>query len=57
MVRTEPARVDRYWRRLISAVVADEVIEPSVDRRILRHVVNRTIAQLGLAWDWTCCPA
>jgi len=53
VVRTEPASVDRYWRRLISAAVADEVIEPSVDSRILRHVLNRTIAQVGLAWDYT----
>ncbi|MBV9793990.1 MAG: TetR/AcrR family transcriptional regulator [Actinobacteria bacterium] len=51
VVRTEPASVDRYWRRLISAAVAAEVIEPSVDGRILRHVLNRTIVGVGLAWD------
>ncbi len=53
VVHAEPASVDRYWRGLISAAVADEVIEPSVDSRILRHVLNRTIAQVGLAWDYT----
>ncbi len=53
VVRTEPASVDRYWRNLISAAVADEVIESSVDTRILRHVLNRTIVQVGLAWDYT----
>jgi AcrR family transcriptional regulator len=53
VVRTEPASVDRYWRRLISAALASAVIEPSVDRRILRHVLNRTIVQVGLAWDYT----
>jgi AcrR family transcriptional regulator len=53
VVRTEPASVDRYWRRLISAALASEVIEPSVDSRILRHVLNRTIVQVGLAWDYT----
>ena len=53
VVRTEPASVDRYWRRLISAGLASEAIESSVDSRILRHVLNRTIVQVGLAWDYT----
>jgi AcrR family transcriptional regulator len=53
VVRTEPASVDRYWRRLISAAVAADAIEPSVDSRILRHVLNRTIVGVGLAWDYT----
>ena len=39
VIHADPASLNRRWRTLISAAVADGAIGPSVDPRLLRHVL------------------
>lgn len=56
VVRAEPASVDRHWRVLISAAASAGVIKPSVDTRILRHVLHGTVPRLALVEDTQSSP-
>ncbi len=53
VIHADPVSLDRRWRTLISAAVADGAIGPDVDPRLLRHVLYRVTMQAGmLAWAW-----
>ena len=56
VVHAEPASLDRRWRSLISAAEAAGAFKASVDTRIVRHVLHRTIVQVGLAWEYPSGP-
>jgi AcrR family transcriptional regulator len=56
VVHAEPASLDRRWRTLISAATAAGAFPASVDTRILRHVLHRTIVQVGQAWEYPSGP-
>jgi AcrR family transcriptional regulator len=53
VIHADPASLNRRWRTLISAAVADGAISPDVDPRLLRHVLYRVTMQAGLlGWAW-----
>lgn len=53
VIHADPASVNRRWRTLIAAAVADGAIRPEVDPRLLRHVLYRVTMQTGLlSWAW-----
>ena len=53
VIRTDPASLNRRWKSLISAAVADGAISPDVDPRLLRYLLYRVTMQAGgMAWEW-----
>jgi AcrR family transcriptional regulator len=53
VIHADPASLNRRWRTLISAAVADGAIGPNVDPGLLRHVLYHVTTQAGLvAWAW-----
>jgi len=54
VIHAAPESLNRRWRTLISAAVADGSISPEADPRVLRHVLYRVTTQAGLAaWAGT----
>ena len=54
VIHADPASLNRRWRSLISAAVADGAIGPDVDPRLLRYLLYRVTMQAGgMAWGGT----
>lgn len=53
VIHADPASLNRRWRTLIGAAVADGAIGPDVDPRLLRYVLYGVTMQAGLlGWAW-----